>query len=294
MPRLKTLGKWVGLTVLILILMITVAYTYVYIQTEKRINKQYSFVEENLNIPADSLSILKGKHIYQIRGCADCHGANLGGGEFQNDKMLLQLSAPNLTKGEGGLPASYSGQDWVRVFRYGLDKNGNSLWLMPSHETTVLSKEDLSNLIAYCQSVPPVNSNQEKLKKIGPIGRLVMMMDDIVILPAERIDHRAEIADYSPVEKIAYGQYLAVSCQGCHRANLKGGGPLVPGFPPVPDITTSGAPGKWTNEQFIATLRNGKTPDGRFLRNEFMPWQNMNHFSDEELTAIGSYLQSLR
>jgi mono/diheme cytochrome c family protein len=294
MKRLKIIGKWLSCTILFLLLLITLAYSFIYIRTEERINRNYSFTEPELAIPADSLSIEKGAHLYQIRSCIDCHGANLEGGVFKDEAMLLQLTAPNITMGEGGLPEDFSIQDWVRVLRHGVDKNGKSLWLMPAHESTLLSKEDLANLIAYCQSVPPVDNTPKQLKKMGPIGRIIMMLDEIVILPAERIDHQAAIATTKPVEGIAYGQYLSTSCQGCHRPNLKGGGPAAPGFPPVPDITATGATGKWSEEQFINTLRNGKTPEGKLLRNEFMPWENIKHFSDEELMAIKSYLLSLK
>lgn len=294
MWRLRAIAKWVGRFSLVLLLLLVLAYGYVYLRTEQRINKKYSFSEPGLIIPTDSLSIAKGQHLYQIRSCADCHGENLAGGVFKDDAMLLKLTAPNLTKGRGGLPTDFTAQDWVRVLRHGVDEKGQSLWLMPAHESAVLSQEDLANLIAYCQSVPPVDTEQKRLRHMGPVGRVVMMLDNVVVLPAERIDHETGIATTTPKELISYGRYLATTCQGCHRPNMKGGGPLAPGYPPVPDISAAGASGKWTEAQFIATLRSGKTPEGRLLQNQFMPWQNMKHFSDEELKAIKSYLQSLQ
>lgn len=224
----------------------------------------------------------------------DCHGAKLEGDVFINDAMLLKLSAPNLTKGEGGLPDDYTTQDWVRVLRHGVDKNGHSLWMMPAHESTVLNKEDLTNLIAYCQSMPPVHNKQEKLKSMGPIGRVLMVLNKVAVLPAEHIDHEMPITTTTPADAIEFGKYLANTCQSCNRPDMKGGSPLAPGFPPVPDISATGAQSKWSESEFIETIRGGKTPDGILLRNEFMPWQNMKHFSDEELKAIRSYLRSVK
>ncbi|MFC4874465.1 c-type cytochrome [Negadavirga shengliensis] len=97
----------------------------------------------------------------------------------------------------------------------------------------------------------------------------------------------------TPKESTAFGRYLATTCQSCHRQDLKGGAPMAPGYPPVPDISATGAPGKWSQAEFIATLRSGKTPEGKALRNEFMPWQNIAYFSDDELHAIRSYLLSV-
>ncbi len=40
-------------------------------------------------------------------------------------------------------------------------------------------------------------------------------------------------------------------------------------------------------------MRTGMTPYGRQLDPEFMPWKEYNNLSDEELSAILVYLQSL-
>ncbi|MEO8470906.1 MAG: hypothetical protein ABI477_01895 [Chryseolinea sp.] len=67
---------------------------------------------------------------------------------------------------------------------------------------------------------------------------------------------------------------------------MKGGNPGAPGFPPVANISSTGHPGKWTAEQFIETLRTGKTREGRVLKPEEMPWPIANQFTDVELKAL--------
>lgn len=210
-----------------------------------------------------------------------------------NDPLLLQISAPNLTKGKGGLSPDYSSRDWIRVLRHGVDKNGKSLWMMPAHESNTLNKDDLANLIAYCQSVPPRNNQQRKLKSIGPIGRVLMEIDRVAVLPAERINHALPISANPPATAFETGKYLASTCQSCHMPDMKGGSALAPGFPPVPDISAKGAAGRWTEAEFIKTIRSGKTPEGKILRKEYMPWQNMQNFTNEELTAIYTFSKSI-
>jgi len=293
MSVFKTIGKWIGRIVLFLLAVLLLGYLFIYFSTEKRMNKTYRFAETPLTIPSDAQSIENGKHLYEIRSCADCHGAKLEGSVFMNDFMLLQITAPNLTKGKGGLPPDYSTEDWVRVLRHGVDKNGKSLWMMPAHESAVLHKNDLAQLIAYCQSVPAVDNQQKKLKAIGPIGRVLMVIDRVAVLPAERINHEIPVAVNAPAGKVEIGKYLVSTCQGCHMTDMKGGPPVAPGFPSVPDISAKGAPGGWTAAEFISTFRSGKTPEGKLLRTEFMPWKNMQHFTDEELTSILSYLKSV-
>ncbi|RDC62646.1 c-type cytochrome [Adhaeribacter pallidiroseus] len=294
MSKVKKISRWLGIILGVLLLLILVGYGFIYLSTEQRMNRKYSFSEPALIIPTDSVAIVKGKHLYQIRSCADCHGPNLAGGVFMNSALLMQLSAPNLTKGPGGLPPDFTTQDWLRVLRHGVDKNGRSLWMMPAHESTGLSQEDMASLIAYCQSVPPVVSAGKKRRQMGPLGRVVLQLNQVAVLPAERINHQVPMAASAPKDVTAYGQYLATVCQGCHRPNMKGGAPLAPGFPPVPDISATGVQQQWSEAQFISTIRQGKTPAGKLLRQEFMPWQNMQHFTDEELSAIRSYLVSLK
>ena len=293
MQVIKTIFKWIGRTILLVISVIVLGYTYIYISTEKRLNKKYRFSETRLAIPSDSQSIEKGKHLYQIRSCGDCHGTSLQGGIFMNDPLLLQISAPNLTKGKGGLSPEYSSRDWIRVLRHGVDKNGKSLWMMPAHESNTLNKDDLANLIAYCQSVPPRNNQLRKLKSIGPIGRVLMKIDRVAVLPAEHINHALPISANPPATVYETGKYLASTCQSCHMHDMKGGSALAPGFPPVPDISAKGAAGRWTEAEFIKTIRSGKTPEGKILRKEYMPWQNMQSFTNEELAAIYTFSKSI-
>lgn len=215
--------------------LVLAAYLIIYIITENRINKKYHFADAALSIPTDLISVMKGKHLYQICSCQDCHGSKGEGSVFMNDPMLMQVTAPNITKGKGGLAATFDVADWVRTIRHGVDKNGKSLIMMPSHEMYRLTNEDLVNIIAYCQQQKPVNTTQQKLHSIGPVGRVLMVMNKVTVLPAEKIDHLATHVDKRE-EKVgaAYGQCLATGCQGCHRDNMQGCEPLAPGFPPVP------------------------------------------------------------
>jgi mono/diheme cytochrome c family protein len=294
MNRFKKILKWTGITAASFIILILAAYLIIYFITEQRINQKYSYAIPDINIPRDSVSIARGEHLYHIRGCVDCHGENLAGKIYMNNSMLLKLTIPNLTKGEGGLPTDFNVRDWMRVLRHGVGRDGKSLWVMPSHESSQLSKGDIADLIAYCTTRLPVNTSNSSLHKIGPIGRIVIALDQAVVLPAEKIDHHSpmSVENHAGVSA-AYGKYLSVSCQGCHRSDLHGGGPLAPGYPEVPDITADGHPGNWRADQFIRTIRTGETPEGKKLRSNYMPWKGMDHFSDDELNAIFQYLQSL-
>ena len=89
-----------------------------------------------------------------------------------------------------------------------------------------------------------------------------------------------------------YGAYLATTCQGCHAPNFNGGPPLKPGTPAVPNISATGALGKWEEKDFINIMRTGKRPDGKQV-SDAMPYKYFK-FSDDELKAIYSFLHQLK
>ena len=60
----------------------------------------------------------------------------------------------------------------------------------------------------------------------------------------------------------------------------------------APNLTRGGEMVGWSEEQFITTIRTGVTPGGKQLI-DFMPWKYFGQMTDEELSAVWMYLQSL-
>ena len=92
----------------------------------------------------------------------------------------------------------------------------------------------------------------------------------------------------------SYGEYLVTisGCRTCHGDNLAGGKDPDPAAPPAHNLTPGGELAGWTKAEFQTALRTGQTPDGRQL-SDFMPWQTLGNFSDEELSVIWLYLSEL-
>ncbi|KAA3440067.1 c-type cytochrome [Rufibacter hautae] len=290
----KKILKWTGVVLGSVLLLLGLVYLYVSFNIGHRMEKKYSFAPEKLEIKQDSALLAKGAHLTAIKGCKDCHGADMSGQVMIDDKALGRLVSANLTKGKGGLPASYTTTDWMRALRHGVDANGQALLFMPSHETTLLSAQDMAAIIAYCQSLPPVHK-ELPASDIGPVVKVMAYLDKMPLLSVEKIDHALPMVTHvDTLEGVAMGKYLAVPCSGCHGANLKGGDPVAPGYPPVANITRTGNVGKWTKAQFMHTLRTGKTPEGKVLKNENMPWKMTAQYTDKELASIYEYCQSLQ
>jgi hypothetical protein len=90
-----------------------------------------------------------------------------------------------------------------------------------------------------------------------------------------------------------YGRYATtiMGCGDCHGASLTGGEPG--GFtPPGPNLVAAAQ--RWTDAQFVATIRTGTNPEGRALKPELMPWPSFSAaLTDEELRATYLYLRGL-
>jgi len=288
----KKFFKWTGILIASLLVILLLFFAFVYVRTEARANKIYNVTIQQLTIPNDSASYALGEHIAYIRGCNECH-AN-GGVAFLDEKNPIGLLyAANLTNGKGGI--HYTDKDWIRALRHGVGRDGKSLWFMPAqHTSAALSNRDLGALISYLKQWQPVDTEHPK-KAFKPLGRILTCLNKFPMFPAEFINHDASYPDeVKPEASVAYGVYLAVGCQGCHGENLKGSPPRKPGEPPIPDISSTGNPGKWTSEQFITALHTGNTPDGRLL-SDFMPWRSVGKaHTEEELRAIFLYLKQTK
>lgn len=290
---IKKIFKGLAIFVGIIVVFACLFYAKVYYSTEKRMNRSYHVSVPAMQIAADSAMLLKGKRLSVVKGCTDCHGADLGGKVMIDNFPLGRISTSNLTRGKGGLPSDYSTMDWVLALKHGVRKDGKPLIFMPSHEFTMLSQEDMASVISYMQQIPPVDRERPELS-IGPVARILSEVGDFPLVPAEMIDHnRMQIKSVREEISVEFGKYLSTSCQGCHKETMKGGEPVAPGFPVVADITSTGNPGKWTEEQFINTLRTGVTPEGKTLDPQYMPWPMAKEFNDTELKALRKYLVSL-
>ncbi len=291
---MKKVLKRVGIVLGSLVMLALIFYAIAYFNIGHRITKTYMFQQGTIVVPSDSTSIAMGAHLVAIKGCTDCHGKNMAGKVMINDGGLGTLTAPNLTKGVGGLPNDYNTGDWLTALRHGVNKEGKPLLLMPSHESTLLKEKDMAAIIAYCQQLEPVNNELPPIE-IGPVVRLMTFLGKMPLLSVEMIDHKVPMTgDIISGNLIAEGKYLAISCKGCHRDNMQGGAPLAPGFPEVPNITALGPSGSWTQGQFTTMLRTGKTPAGRQIDNENMPWKMTAQYTDDEITALYTYLHSLK
>lgn len=285
--------KWLGIGLGGLIGLIVLAAVILSFIGAARLNRTMEVQPEALTITNESASLERGEHLVKA-ACTSCHGENLAGQPLIDDPAIGTVYAANLTSGQGGVAANYSDGDLVRAIRHGVARDGRRLVIMPAEAFINFSAEDLSAIIAYLMTAPPVDNPLPK-PRLTFMGRVLLaagMFGDI--FPAEYIDHSQPFPAMPDVgANEAYGEYLANFCKSCHGPDLAGAQPADPESPPAPNLTPGGELVGWTETDFINTMRTGLTPSGRQLNPQYMPWESFGKFYDEELQGLWMYLQSL-
>jgi cytochrome c1 len=287
--------KWIGIVLGGLVVLIAIAGVSIYFASEARLNATFDVPEESMSFYNNDEAVALGEHLAVIRGCTDCHSEDLGGKVMIADPMLGMVYASNLTAGAGGIGESYSDESLARAIRHGVGADDNGLLVMPSEEFFIFSDEDVNALVAYIRSLPAVDREPEETK-LSLLGRALFMAGQLPPLSAEVIDHNATRPAAPQVAADAdYGEYLAITCTGCHGKDFAGapipGAP--PDTPPSANLTPGGSLANWDEAGFIQALRTGVTPDGKTLDPAQMPWPATAVMSDLELQALWRYLQSL-
>lgn len=288
---MRKIFKWTGLAVAGLILLILISGGALYILGGAKMKKTYQIKTVELEIPVDSVSIARGKHLAASRMCMECHGDDLAGKEFIPGGPMGVLPAPNLTSGEGGV-GPLTNKQWIRAIRHGIGSNNRGLAIMPSEVFFHMSDEELANLIAYLKQLPAVD---RRLPDRSP-GLLMHVVANFgKLLPVESIPHETKTASHTGELKQAnHGAHLAKLCITCHGEDFTGG--IVIGGPKAPpsrNITPHRefGIGSWSKDDFFTALREGKRPTGEIL-SEAMP-RSIGLMSDEELDALWEFLQTV-
>ncbi len=291
----KKILKRLGLGLSIILGLLIIVAGVLYFRGQSRFTQTYAVQVESVTIPEDAAALERGRHLVSLL-CSGCHGENLAGTDFFNDPGLGTIHAKNLTRGQGGIGASYTTADFVRTLRHGVRPDGTSVFVMPSKDFHYLSDQDLGSIIAYLRTVPPVDQawGPKQFTLMGNVLIGVGAFDNFMM--ADLIDHTGPRPAVAPIGVTKeYGDYLVRlnGCRQCHGPQLSGGKVDDPTSNLLgPNLTPGGELAAWRVADFIATLRTGVTPAQHTL-NDMMPWKTYGKMSDDELTAVFLYLQSL-
>lgn len=292
---MKKVFKWIGIVLGSLLGLVLLAGVVLYLIGSARFNKTYEFEPSNIVIPTDAESIAYGRHRAESL-CQGCHSPDMGGlVNFFEGGPLGTIDSANLTTGEGGVSKDYTAEDYVRAIRHGVNSQGKPIFMPAVVSTAYLSDEDLGSIIAYIQTLPPVD-RQTNGNKLTPLAKILFAAGALGKLPAETVSHDVHVTAPERGMTVEYGEYMVNTndCRLCHGADLNGGRHANPTIDRIsPNLTPGGELAFWSEADFINVIRNGVTPSGHELDPALMPWKDYANFSDEELKAIWLYLQSL-
>jgi mono/diheme cytochrome c family protein len=250
----------------------------------------------DLDALARERAVARGKHLVEsLYPCTECHGADFGGGTMVDDPAVGKMLGANLTTGKGSKTLTYTAADWDRIVRHGV-KPDNTGSPMPAKDFFAMSDRELSDIVSYIRSLPPVDKEVEPVS-FGPVLNVLVATGQVPLSAQEHPGHdKAHVGEPPPAAADAtYGGHITQVCTGCHRADFTGGpvagGP--PDWPPAANLTPAGLKG-WTYEDFDRAMLEGKKKDGTPLK---APMDGMAKFAknmtETERQAMWAYLQTL-
>ncbi len=296
--------RWFGLLTLSAA---SAAVLLVWIGARARLDRKYEThaVDIPVPYPAEGLdakaalagAIARGRHLVEVRyGCIACHGSDLGGATMVDDPALGSWFAPNITRGAGSRTRHYRMSDWDRIVRHGVKPDGRAA-IMPSEDYVRMSDQELSDIVAYIRSLPPVDRRVPP-PRFGPIGTVLLALGRLPLTAETYAGTRTHAARPPAAEPTsAFGRHLAQPCMGCHRTALCGG-PIAlgpPDWPPAANLTPHAQGlGAWSFADFERAMRDGVRPDGSRLRAPMAEVVRQTaRMTDVELRALWSYLRAL-
>lgn len=303
--------KLLGSILILLVLVVAAGAPYV----ASRQNLRYDTLAPAITASADTTVIARGHYIvWSVAPCAGCHGdpaqtqAFMDGAEiplsggYHFDIPPGTFYVRNITSdpatGIGAIPDSLI----ARALRYGVRHDGRPL--LPFMELQGMSDEDLTAVISYLRTVPPV-TNRVPDHRPNLLGRVVL-----ATILSKPIGPKAPPPAVSPHgATVENGRYLAGSvalCVTCHTQRNPNTGEYT-GTPFAgakafesdtlgnvynpPNLTPAARTGRLTNmteDEFVARIRAG-----RAVPHSPMPWQVFSRMHEEDLRAIYRFLHSL-
>ena len=253
--------------------------------------------------------VARGEYIVRtVAACGGCHGAEnaedgplSGGAEFK-DWRLGTVRASNLTSDVSTGIGAWTDAQLVRALRNGSRKDGRLLApVMPYGWLHDMSDRDALAVARYLRSQPPVHH------EVRQDPNFVFRIAKATFLGPNN-DPPASPPIPGPTAE--YGAYLsqhAGLCADCHTPRngltsspdmtrlFAGDAHPSKAFPANPANLTPDSVtgiGRWSEDDFLRTMRTGVNPRGDSLH-PFMPWRQNRRMTDDDLRAIYRYLRSI-
>ncbi len=269
-------------------------------------------------LPEHAPDLANGKYMFIAGGCAECHAAPLGACDDRKTKDKERLgggrclktpfgtfNVPNISPDKATGIGAWSTLDFINAMKLGIGREGEHLYPAfpyPSYQRMTL--EDLIDLKAYLDTLPPVNNTVPPHDLSFPFS----LRRALGLWQWLYVDGKSFVPDPHASREVNRGAYLVQGpghCSECHSPrNLIGGiiedeafagAKDLDGKGTVPNITPSEEGiGDWSEEDIIYFFETGTMPDYDTVEGSMVGVQkNLAKLTPEDRKAIAAYLKSL-
>jgi mono/diheme cytochrome c family protein len=263
--------------------------------------------------PGSPDPVVRGAYLARIGNCVACHTEEESGEEgFLAGGKAIESPfgtfygtniTPHPEHGIGG----WSEDDLSRALREGQGPDGTHLYpSFPYPAFTGMTDEDVSDLHAFLQAVPPVD-RESRPHEISWIARF---RTGLAVWKSLNFDRWSFEPDPERDEEWNRGAYLSravAHCAECHSPRTRTGGireelryagtPEGPDGEVMPNITPHDETGigGWSERHLIRYLEFGMTPDGDFAGGSMAEVisEGTSYLTNEDRRALVRYILSL-
>jgi mono/diheme cytochrome c family protein len=250
------------------------------VQQVKSYSSAFARPGRPIEIPAATArtpdSVARGKALFANQGCAACHGEDGRGGQRYEDGSGHPVFARDLTAPWAFRGGSSPQDVWLRL------TTGITPGPMPSYADVLsaAARWDLVNFVASLARTPP----WEQGGQFGGAGL------------AANLAQRGEYITRWELCGLCHTQIDRTGIYNVDGAFLAGGmrvGVYPHGYSVSRNLTSNPETGlgQWTVPQIVRALRDGQAPD-RALNPFAMLWAQFHQFTDEDATAIATFLKT--
>ncbi len=309
---MKKIAKIALYLVLTLVVVLLIAASFIQFSDLPTYKVEMSDRLKNIQVRRDSASVANGERIAAML-CVKCHMGTdnklVGKRVMDLPKEFGIIHSYNITQDKEVGIGKWTDGEIIYFVRTGIKPDGTyAPPYMPKFP--LMADEDIESIVAWLRSgLPNVQADQEVQPKNTP-NFLVKFLCRVAMKPLPLIEPIA-LPDTS--DELALGKYLSTASLGCFQCHSKdfktnneihpeqsvgffgGGNPLLDMEGNVltsPNITfdNNSGIGKYTEEQFIEIVKNGRRPDGTTTRYPMEPYSLL---SDHEIKAIYAYLKTV-
>lgn len=254
----------------------------------------------------------RGAYILRLGGCTSCHtdsknkGAPMAGGVALKSPYGT-FYAPNITPDRETGIGGWSTDDFIRAMTEGKPPQGMPFYpAFPYTSYTRMTRQDLVDLKAYLDTVPPVRHQTPAHEMKFPYNLRVAM------IPWQWLFFDGGTFKPDPAKSAEWnrGAYIVTGpghCGECHsprnffgaviESQALSGNDAGPDGKRVPGITQhpKRGIGGWTKNDIAYMLKTGGTPSGDAVGGAMgeVIENSTSHWIDADLDAVAEYLKSL-